>query len=233
MANIGSRTFNLVDDQYLSLANEEWVRTLAIGSNWTKLRLGVLLSVTPDDVNNLNGVQLVFGLCAGKTNPYGAASTTNFLGMKFGGTTGGDLWTYKANSGNPYFGTERIFIKKTAATVIGLSSAAGEVHRVNTNNGTLQRRGVQFLDIAKGTPNFTVTQWAITLGSMAKDFSAAHLLDGLEQSGSISVNGETMNSMPLAIPFDETAGALDTVDVFWNKSAFPLEVHAIAAYRLA
>lgn len=233
MANIGSRTFNLVDDQYLSLANEEWVRTLAIGSNWTKLRIGLLMTVTPDDVNNLNGVQLVFGLCSGKTNPYGAASTTNFLGAKLGGTTGGDLWTYKANSGNPYFGTERIFIKKTAATVTGLSSAAGEVHRVTANTGTLQRRGVQFLDIAKGTPNFTVTQWAITLGSMAKDFTPAQLLDGLEQSGNISINGETMNPMPLAIPFDETAGALDTVDVFWNKSAFPIEVHAVGAYRLA
>jgi hypothetical protein len=84
MANIGTRTFNLVDDKYLSLANEEWVRTLAIGTNWTKLRIGKLVSVTPDATSNLSGVELIWGLCSGKTNPFGAASTTNFLGSKYG-----------------------------------------------------------------------------------------------------------------------------------------------------
>lgn len=233
MANIGSRDFNLVGDQYLSLANEEYVRTLAIGTNWTKLRLGLLAAVTPDGTSNLNGVQLVWGLCSGKTNPFGASSTTNFLGMKYGITSGGDLWSYVANAGNPYFATERLFLKKVGGTITTASPAAGEVHRVATNTGALPRRSVQFLDITKGSPNFTVTQWGITLGSMSKDFTPAHLLDGLGQAGTITVNGESMNTMPATIAFSEVAGALDSVDIFWNKSAFPIEIHAVAAYRLA
>src|SRR5664279_1558518 len=103
MANIGSGTFNLIGDKYLTLANEEFVRTLAIGSDWTRLRLGLLLALSTDGTSDLQGADLVWGLCAGKTNPFGAASTTNFLGMKFGTSFGPELLTYNANAGNPYF----------------------------------------------------------------------------------------------------------------------------------
>ena len=46
MSNIGSRTFNLIADKYLTLANEEYLRQLSIGSNWSKLRLGAMLALT-------------------------------------------------------------------------------------------------------------------------------------------------------------------------------------------
>ncbi|MBI1178460.1 hypothetical protein GC207_13580 [bacterium] len=234
MANIGSRVFNLVSDKYLSLANEEWVRTLAIGSNWTKLRVGVLLALTPDGTNNLAGTNLLFGLCAGKTNPFGAATTTNFLGMKFGANASSDPLTYVANSGNPYYWSGRGVIKKVGATVTSSDGNGLEWHRIATNTGTLQRRSLQFLEITKGSPNFSVTFWNLTATGVAKDFTPAHLLDGLEQAGSITVNGEALGTgLANSVAFNETAGALDSVNLFWNKSAFPLEVHAIAAYRLA
>ena len=89
MANIGSRLFNLLADKYLTLANEEWVRTLAIGNDWNKLRLGLLLAVTPNGTNPLGGTALMLGLCSGKTNPYGAASTTNFVGAGLHGSAPG------------------------------------------------------------------------------------------------------------------------------------------------
>mgnify|MGYP003377941999 CR=1 FL=1 len=106
MANIGSRLFNLLADKYLTLANEEWVRTLAIGNDWNKLRLGLLLAVTPDGTNPLGGTALMLGLCSGKTNPYGAASTTNFVGAALHGSTPGattGTLSYVAGAGNPYF----------------------------------------------------------------------------------------------------------------------------------
>ena len=37
----------------------------------------------------------------------------------------------------------------------------------------------------------------------------------------------------MTLAFDETAGALDSVDLYWNRAAFPIEVHALAAYRFA
>ena len=237
MANIGSRFFNLVSDQYLSLANEEYVRTLAIGTNWTKLRLGLLIALTPDGTNNLSGTNLVFGLCAGKTNPYGAASTTNFLGLKFGSEPNPpytDLLTYAANAGNPYLWSGRGALKKTGTVVTPVNGNALEYHRIATNTGTVQRKSLHFVEITKGNPNFTVVFWNLTAAGVAKDFSPAHLLQGLEQAGSITVNGEALGvGTSNSVAFTEAAGALDTVDLYWNRASFPLEVHALAAYRFS
>jgi len=234
MANIGSRVFNLVSDKYLSLANEEFVRTLAIGTNWTKLRLGMLMALNPDGTNNLSGTNLLFGLCSGKTNPYGSANTTNFLGMKFGADISSDLLTYVANSGNPYYWSGRGVIKKTVATPTVAGANTLEFHRIATNTGSLQRRSLHFVEITKGSPNFTVVHWNLSATGVAKDFTPAHLLEGLEQAGSITVNGEALGAgNSTAIAFTEAAGSLDSVDVYWNRAAFPLEVHALAAYRFS
>ena len=90
------------------------------------------------------------------------------------------------------------------------------------------------MEITKGDPSFIVNQWGTPLGGMAKDFTPAHLLDGLEQSGTISVNGESFGvGFASNFNFDEVPGSLDSVNIFWNKSAFPLEIHAVGAYRHA
>ena len=60
------------------------------------------------------------------------------------------------------------------------------------------------------------------------------VVDGLEQSGTPTVNGQTFlagNALTLAC--DETAGAFDSVSLYWNRGAFPLEVYALAAYRMS
>ncbi len=234
MSNIGSRVFNLVSDKYLSLANEEFVRTLSIGSSWTKLRLGMLMALTPDEPNNLSGVLATLGMCSGKTNPFGAATTTNFLGTLFGSSAAGNTLTYVANTGNPYYWSGRAAVKRVGATVTLGTANAVESHRFATNTGALQRRSLHFVEITKGSPNYTVIYWSAPATGLSKDFTPAHLLDGLEQSGSIAVNGETFGAgTSIALAFDETAGALDSVDLYWNRAAFPIEVHALAAYRFA
>ena len=235
MANIGTRTFNLIADKYLTLANEEYARTLAIGSNWTKLRLGLLLAMSTDGTSDLQGMELICGLCAGKTNPYGAAITTNFLGMKVGAFEGGGALTYNANSGNPYFSAGRALMTKVGATKTVLNGEVSDFHRIVTNTGALQRRSVHYVEFTKGSPYFNVRVWSVPLTGLVKDFTPAHLLEGLEQPTSIIVNGETLIGGPtgMAALFDEGAGALDTVDLHWNKAAFPLEVYALAAYRMS
>ena len=143
MANIGSRLFNLLADKYLTLANEEWVRTLAIGNDWNKLRLGLLLAVTPDGTNNLGGTALMLGVCSGKTHPYGAASTTNFVGAGLHGSTPGGptgTLTYVAGAGNPYFTSGG---SSTASRVGGdLVGGAGAATPfvLTANTGSTQRR---------------------------------------------------------------------------------------------
>lgn len=196
--------------------------------------MGLLLAQSTDDINHLLGTELVWGLCAGKTNPFGAASTTNFLGMKFGSNAGSDTLFYNANSGNPYFYTYRGLLKKVGETRSLLNASPAEYHRITTNTGAVPRRSAHFMELSKGSPNFSVTLWSMPLTGMAKDFTPAHLLEGLEQRTSLTVNGESLGSgITGTVAFDEGPGALDTVDLHWNKAAFPLEVYALAAYRVA
>lgn len=234
MGSVGSRVFNLVGDKYLSFGNEEWVRTLAIGSDWTRLRLGMLAALTPDGTNNLNGCRLVWGLCSGKTNPFGDVNTTNFLGMNFGSSVSSDTLTYVDNGGEPYLWSGRSILRR----VNGVTSITGgnglEFHRIATNTGTTQRRGIHFVEITKGSPNFTVRYWGSSAAEVAKDYTPAHLMDGLEQDGSIMVNGEDLGAgIAVTMAFDEVAGALDSVDLFWNKSAFPIELYAMGVHRFS
>jgi len=169
-----------------------------------------------------------------RSNPLGAATTTNFLGVKLGSVANGDTFTYAANSGNPYYWAGRSVIKKVGETRTLLNGNATEFHRVATNTGTVQRRTFLLMEIAKGSPSYTVTMWNLGVTGVAKDFTPAHLLEALEQGGSVVINGETLGTGTVnTVTFDETAGALDTVDMHWNKAAFPFEVYALAAYRMA
>ena len=49
----------------LELGNEEFGRDLQIGSDWTRIRVGVLLNITPDGTNNISSVQFRMGFSNG------------------------------------------------------------------------------------------------------------------------------------------------------------------------
>ena len=243
MATIGSRTFNLLEDKYLTLANEEYLRRLAIGSNWTKLRLGAMLALPPNGTENLTLCSLTLGVCAGATpfsgtQGYAAASTGNFIGIDIcsdnsGGSGQGTL-TYNAGTGNPYYSSSFSGARRRVGTTDSFAANTTLSHAVAINTGTLQRRTLLYVDITKGSPNYTVKYYPET-GTLAQlDFTPAHFLDGLEQSGTPTVNGQTLSAgNALTLACDETAGVFDSVSLYWNRGAFPLEVYALAAYRMA
>lgn len=238
MASIGSRLFNAVGDKYVSLANEELVRTLQIGTDWTKLRIGVLLAVTPDGTNNLASAALMMGVCSGTTNPYGAASTTNFVGAAFHasapGATSGTL-TYNANSGNPVFTSVGTWPATRVGTTLGNATGSATAFMLTTNTGSPQRRSPLFLDITKGSPNYTVVRWTPSSSQSSflnGDCTLGELLNMLEVVSPTWL-GIALSSISATIAASETAGAFDSVDLFWNKAGFPLEVYALAVARLA
>ena len=238
MATIGSRLFNLVADKYGTLANEEFARTLAIGTDWNKIRLGLLLAVPLDGTNNLPGTALMLGVCSGKTNPYGAASTTNFVGAALHGSTGGvttGTLTYSAGSGNPYFSSGGFWPAVRVGVDLTSGTGVAAAFVLTSNAGSTQRRSPLYVDIQKGSPNYTITRWAPSTGQgqfQSGDCSSAEFLASLELPTPTWL-GINLTSSAGTVAASETPGALDTVDVFWNKSAFPLEVYALAAYRMS
>ncbi len=243
MAIIGTRAFNLIEDKYLTLGNEEYLRPLSIGNNWSKLRLGLMLALPPNGTSNLTGCSLVVGVCSAAspfntTGGYAAASTRNFVGVDVAtdGSGGAALGTlsYNAGSGNPYYSTTYSGARRRVGTTDTFVAATTLTHAVAQNTGTLQRRTLLYVEIAKGSPNYTVKYYAAN-GTLAMlDFAERDLLDGLEQAGTPVVNTQTMfASSAMAVACDETAGVFDTVNLFWNRTTYPLEVYALAAFRMA
>ncbi len=244
MADIGSRTFNLIEDRYLTLANEEYLRPLSLGNNWSKLRLGAMVALTPDGANSLPGCTLLLGICSAadpfaNTAGYGAASTTNFIGLDFitngAGTSGPGTFSYYAGSGgNPYFGGTYAGARRRVGTTNTFAATGVMNGYVTTNTGTLPRRSLLYCDLTKGSPNYTLKAYLHNATQAGLDFTPAQFLDGLEQSGTPIVNGQTLLTATAAtLACAEDAGPLNTLSLFWNRAAFPLEVYALAAFRMA
>jgi hypothetical protein len=237
MATIGQRVFVSLQKKYLTLANEEFVRRFSIGNTWNQIRLGVMFALTPNGTSSILGSKFVLGVCSGKTNPYAAASTTNFVGFLVNhtnATTGQDL-TYNANSGNPYYsqGTARgAAATRVNTTVTQINNTIlGGISYFPTNTGTVQRRGAVLLDITKGSPNYTVKLWDIAgAANMNNDYQTSSFLNDME---SPTPPSPFTGASSLALAASETPGVLDTFDLFWNKASFPVEIYAIAAFRFA
>jgi len=212
-------------DKGLALTNEEFVRTLYVGSTWTKIRLGIHFSPRTQAVS-MAGVQFILGLCSGKTNPYNAGSTTNFVGVTWAGfgAVSGNLNSY---FGPPYFvysnGNSILKRVGSTTTMLGLNSSAIIYMCLTEAN----QRGMLFLDITKGSPNYTFSTFYSTFSAKStSEFWAAFTTDSVPPPGcSTGINAQSA-------AFDESAGALDTFDLYWNQSVMPLDVWYMGANRL-
>jgi hypothetical protein len=243
MPNISSRTFSTGADKCVELANNEYLRTMAIGNNWTRIRVGILAALQPNGTNNIASCRLLLGLCSGKSNPYGAAATTNFIGARIIGKAAGDgTATYNAGGGNPYFlDTDPGFpaaVRKVGGVITTVQESVGfSAAGITTTTGALQRRSPFFVEIVKGSPNYQVRldcPGEQNAARMQTDYTYADFRAGLEQQGNAVLQGNTLNTARtyLSIACDETAGVFDTVNLFWNKSQV-LEVYALGFYKLA
>lgn len=225
MPQIGSRVFVAGGTkQYCSLLNDELVRY--IGSDWTSLRIGLLVAMQENGVSSVSG-RLGIGVCSGNTNPLGAASTTLFCGTR---SLSPSTWAFNANAGNPYFssgvqyGLRRVGNTDTTA---GLSVTN---LFIASNGGSLQRRSLVYVDVSKaGTelPQYTAS------AQMANDNTFTNFLEGLEYAGSTLTiqNVALTSSTQQGITFDQTPGLLDHVDVQWTGAAQALEIYAWGVWR--
>lgn len=245
MALIGSaHSFILApsSDKYLTLANEEYLGKLAIGNDWTTLRIGVMCAMTPDGTNDIPGCSFQIGVCSSDAvfpNTAGVKDTVtkNYVGMDlFADRDTGAAFTakYNAGSGNPYFndsilGSQQVARRKvnTTGTFAGDPGAPGRF--LYTNTGALQRRTPIYVDITKGGFSYSVTAWNPFFKNL--DYGIAQFIAGFD-TRTPTMNGEYFYGGTAAISCSESFGALDTVSVFWNQPSFPMEIYVIAAKRL-
>lgn len=234
MAQFITTAFSGGNDVALQLGNEEWVRTLAIGSNWNHVRIGVLVQMVGSA--STTGTNWAIGLCSGTGNPFGSASTTNFVGVEFVNN-----FTYTSNAPYPYwnFGSTNVLACKKLSSSIttAATNLADGIGMIVVTDGGTARRGILLIDITKGSPNYTIGFMGTISTYAAQDFTPALLLTAMTQP---FANNWTLGSAQIyngngaqTLACDETAGGFDTVDFYCNNLNFPMNIYAIAVEKLA
>jgi len=255
MSAISTRTFAEGIKKCLVLGGEEFVRPLAFGTNWNILRIQFSYAVTPNGTSNITGARFVVGLCSstiqGRT--YNSTNTTNYYGylIHHSDESAGRTLVYTANAGNPYYtqGTDRGYhFTRVGNATNKTAIATGSLPLMVTTAGTIQRRAAIAFDILRPTSQGTGTAFwntrvgctmdttiAAADGAQREVFYSNHIIPSLAVD-SFSAIGSGMQWSALAAPGlapDEAAnGPLNAVSIFWNQSAFPIEIYELAAFRI-
>lgn len=240
MSDIIERTFSAGADKCLTLDNREYARKMLIGSDWNRIRIGALVSLTPNGTSNLSAIKFVMGACSGITNPFSAGSTTNFIGASIGADdpASGNTFSYNAGSGNPYFtssSTTGKAVKRVGATnTLSASRFNSNSCYLPSNSGSVQRRWPVFVEITKGSPNYTVKLLSpSSAADMSTDVSPSSFASLLMTSGDLSNFWNTASGNAQTVACDEGAGGFDSVCLFYNSPLYPLEVYDLRVYRFS
>jgi hypothetical protein len=250
MASIISQTFADGDNQAIRLENEGMGRQFAIGSDWTRIRIGIHCNIVPNGTSNLVNTWLSIHCSTAATDHFGTQAMVLGMGCKFGvGAVGysGGTWTYNAAAGNPYYGCF-VFDEKVVNTVETGSGTGGVVSGscVPTNAGTVSRRGVLAIDLTKTGSALKVTGHIM---SSTANGSNGTLLDFRQfMANALDVNAG--GALPTylgqqtkkAFSYNHTTyatdagtyGELDSITVGYSESLLSqLNIFALEVYRHA
>jgi hypothetical protein len=235
----------------VELFNEEIVRTLPFGNNWTKLRIAVLLGL--GNAASITGV-IDVGVCSASgpgvlsTLPlnyvgtgYGGEATRNAAGVVGYNTSGGYTYTpaarhYYAHHG----GVDDFWFRDNVGTYYG------------GGNSLLQsgfwRRGLLGVDIEKiSSIRCDVSFHGTTLATLDNDRNARSMTDFCEGSphGTSNFYVSAFNlatglaefsdtsATPVAVTWADSGGPLDALNIAWNQTSCGLTVWGMAVSKYA
>lgn len=222
---IKERTFSAVVEKAIQLSNSQFGRPVTLPVAWSKVRVGLRIHFTNNGGGAIIGTpRLAVGLGSGTANMVGDATTTNFIGAY---TDDSNNWD--TNAGPSYVCSSVVCMKKVGATITTGSALHSFVPGAGADTGTA-KRVMFFLDITKGSPNYTL-QLYTSVGAPPGDVSNGSFLSNML----VAVPSYSSHSQGTAqtLAFDEVAGALDTVQVYWNRSDALAEVCDVAVALLA
>jgi hypothetical protein len=235
-AVIGQRVFAVGGNQvYLSLRQDEYIRPLAIGSDWTWLKIGLLFNIVGPP-GTLAYSDFGIGVCNySLLGPQGLLSWScpNWYGRTFNATAGG-IVTYTGGA-NPYYnmsGTYRSYRQFKSrgwwgGNVTTKAMAAG-------GTGALQRRSMHVVEIVKGTDG-TRGYGTTTAGLVVQDWTFDNLLEITEMYnqtpyvGATAMQGDEASGTGAQ---NDNAGPLDAISVAWAAANATLDIYGIVVYRV-
>ena len=212
-------------DRRIQLGYEEFIRRMTIGTNWTKIRIGLRLALNGSSSLS-SSAPFFLGVCQG-ANGFLSPVTTDYFGAKPGNTSA-EGWTFTAGAPGSYNPVNAGYYvaKKTGSTItntgIVVPNSPFFVSSPATNHSQF------FLDITKGSPNYTTAMWAPNSVQVVTDVAVSAFLSNLENEtapGTVTALG--------ALSTNAYSGAalFDSVSVVWTRSTPTVEISDIAVCR--
>lgn len=208
-------------DGRIVMTNARFARPLpsAFLSGWTKIRVALFLQLVDSAADITGTPRFAVGLCAGSTNIIGDTTTDHFVGVMSTSAT----WT-RSTSAIRY--SSIIGPSKRVGTTITPGTAFATTMTMHTTNPALF-----FVDITKGSPNYTVQGFYNAAVGAAATTEANFLSISV-----MAVPAHTNHVLPAAqtIAADEDVdGVLNHACVWWNQTTPTISVGALRVYRLA
>lgn len=225
-STILSRTISSVVDKRIILTRSTWARPHGFAT-WTTLRIALRWCMR-DSGATLTGTPVFsVGLCSGDVSIFGDLTTTHWVGVKTTGTT----WPRGAGP-PPWYQLYPTTSGKTVGTTFTSATSSwlfntGQILADPTGGG----RSCWFVDITKGSPNFTIAGYARTNGN-AGDISEATFLSESEILVPTLTNHAAVNSGTVAVS-EGTNGTLDHINFTWNRTTPEIEISSHRVVRLA
>lgn len=206
-------------DNCIVMQGSQWGRQHGYGDNWSVLRIGVLFSMV--DAGTFSGPFFRLGLCHGTVNMPGDATTDNSYGAEFSGSWSRGTYGYNmANAAFTRVGTTKVLSVTNVSPRIAFQGVS---------------RYVLFMDITKGSPNYTFSYWYHS-GNGAGDVTPTSFLNFVNvPSTMLSLADQTYaNPTGTSLAVDAaTNGVLDTVYCSWNLLYPTIWISALAVARMA
>ena len=220
--NIVQETVSSELQKMLQIGGGAYVRTIAEGSGWTKLRLGVRVAYTSN--SDLSGLLWYLGLCAGNSTPPGSAVPGHFVGFSGGDISfgkGGAKYLTLGSGANAL--TRHVIVGGSDSTAT--PSSTGRHIFVGINDATYSKQGLILVDFEKGSPS-----WNITVhGGENLDMSTSSFKACLASSGTTP---QTVCTTTATV--DEAAnGYFDSICFAWTGTSTQFELCDIEARVLA
>ena len=164
--------------------------------------------------SNVTGTpRFAVGFGSGTANMVGDATTKNWIGL----LTNEPTWILNSPGGYSYY-TIANGVPMAAATRVGSVWTIGaQVSPVpcqlsSRADGSNDGRQLLFVDVATGSPNYTVTGFVYTGAGYTPGVSNSTFM-GLMTSATPSLTNYTLTSG--AVAFSQGPGTLDTVQIMW------------------
>lgn len=198
---------------------------MSIGSTWNKLRIGVRIAVN-GSATVVGTPIFAMGVCSGTGNPFnnGAASTDHFVGA----TTRKSTWAYSAGFFYINSGTDDWVPTKRVGTTATLGS---QMNLLVLPAVSEERVWILFLDITKGSPNYTLQSF-YSNNTLVPHITREQFLETVEIEAATLSNHAWGTAQTLAV--DEGAdGALNAVNLAWDRAIPQIEISDVAIVRFS